>query len=277
MADDRFESEAESTEPGLDTPEAAPTAAELLAETALLGAMLAEAWWRAAGRVTEVAVVEPARIASHLAALTATRIGGSTLPAAGRIGEVALPAASRLGEAAPRRGGGTSHGAGKERLRGSPRERGAELLRRSADIAYEQEQHPAHLRILDQIAPDEARILRLLVTEGPQPVVDVRAGLPGFDRGIRSSLSMIGATAGCRYPERSGLYLNNLVRLGLAAISPDPVPDPGRYQLLEAQPDVIEARKQAGRLGRTVRRSLILTPFGHDFCIHCLPLDSEAG
>ena len=49
------------------------------------------------------------------------------------------------------------------------RERGAELLRLSADIHYEEDSHPAYARILDVMAPDEARILRLLMENGAQP------------------------------------------------------------------------------------------------------------
>jgi hypothetical protein len=40
--------------------------------------------------------------------------------------------------------------------------------------------------------------------------------------------------------------------------------------VLEAQPDVIEALRSKGR-GRTVRRSIALTPFGRDFCDRVLP------
>jgi hypothetical protein len=50
--------------------------------------------------------------------------------------------------------------------------------------------------------------------------------------------------------------------------------DPRRYQVLEAQPDVVEAMRKAGRTGRTVRRSILLTPFGRDFCDTCLPVDA---
>src|SRR3954447_3415840 len=48
------------------------------------------------------------------------------------------------------------------------RERGAELLARSADVEYSEPAHPAFARILEELAPDEARILRLLCTEGAQ-------------------------------------------------------------------------------------------------------------
>jgi hypothetical protein len=42
------------------------------------------------------------------------------------------------------------------------------------------------------------------------------------------------------------------------------------YPVLEAQPDVMEAMSEGGR-GRTVRRSIHLTPFGEDFCRAVLP------
>jgi hypothetical protein len=59
----------------------------------------------------------------------------------------------------------------------SLRERGERLLEASADVRYQQGTHPAYERILADLAPDEARILRLLVRDGPQPSVDVRTGL----------------------------------------------------------------------------------------------------
>jgi hypothetical protein len=166
-----------------------------------------------------------------------------------------------------------ANGAGPAR---TLRERGAELLRQSADVNFEEEAHPAYARILDDLAPDEARILRLLVLEGPQPSVDVRAGLIPLNATselVAPGVNMIGAEAGCRCLEDVPAYLNNLFRLGLIWFSREPVDDPLRYQVLEAQPDVIEAMEAAGR-GRTVRRSIELTPFGRDFCELCLPLET---
>jgi Abortive infection alpha len=154
----------------------------------------------------------------------------------------------------------------------SLRARGAELLRRSADVDYEEDAHPAYERILEDLAPDEARILRFLAAEGPQPAVDVRAHKAlnvGSDL-VAPGLSMIGAEAGTRYLDRVPAYLNNLYRLGLIWFSREPLEDPLEYQVLEAQPDVIEAMREAGR-AKTVRRSIHLTPFGEDFCRVCLP------
>lgn len=154
------------------------------------------------------------------------------------------------------------------------RARGEELLRQSADVAYNEEAHPAYERILGELAPDDARILRFLFREGAQPVVDVRTSktLGVTSEMVAPGLSMIGEQAGCRYLDRVPAYLNNLYRLGLIWFSREAMSDPLSYQVLEAQPNVSEALDGAGR-GKTVRRSIHLTPFGEDFCDVCLPTD----
>jgi hypothetical protein len=156
------------------------------------------------------------------------------------------------------------------------RERGAELLRLSADVNYEEDSHPAYARILDVMAPDEARVLRHLMEQGAQPAVDVRSGGP-LGVGVVATelvapgLNMIGAEAGCRHVDRIPAYLNNLYRLGLIWFSREQVGDHLRYQVLEAQPEVVGALEEAGRGARTIRRSIHLTPFGADFCQLCIP------
>ena len=153
------------------------------------------------------------------------------------------------------------------------RERGERLLERSADVEHDETMHPAYPKILDNLAPDEARILRYLATEGPQPVVDVRDSgwFPITSELVGAGLSMVGTEAGCRYEDRTQAYLNNLHRLGLVWFSDEQVDDVRRYQLVEAQPKVMEARDESTR-PKVVRRSIHLTPFGVDFCRVCLPL-----
>lgn len=150
--------------------------------------------------------------------------------------------------------------------------RGAALLDASADVEYDEPFHPAYARILDDLAPDEARILRLLAREGAQPAVDVRTAspFPGGSQLIAPGLTMIGAEAGVHYGDRVAAYLNNLERLGLVWFSREPLADPLVYQVLEAQPDVVAAMAQ-GRT-KTVRRSIQLTPFGQEFTRACIPL-----
>jgi hypothetical protein len=167
-----------------------------------------------------------------------------------------------------------------ERARGHQpptlRERGERLLEASADVHYQQGTHPAYERMLGELAPDEARILRLMAREGPQPAVDVRAGIafvPG-SRLILQGYTMIGAEGGCRFIEQIPAYLSNLHRLGLIWFSKDPVRNRERYQVIEVQPPVLEALRSAGRFSHVVRRSIHLTPLGEDFCTTALPLDT---
>ncbi len=108
----------------------------------------------------------------------------------------------------------------------------------------------------------------LLLRSGPQPSVDVRSGGPVgrvSSHLIAPGLTMIGARSGCRHLDRVPAYLNNLHRLGLVWFSREQLTDPMEYQVLEAQPDVLEAL-HSQRFTKVVRRSIHLTPFGEDFC-----------
>jgi hypothetical protein len=157
------------------------------------------------------------------------------------------------------------------------RERGAELLRKSQDVHHDDDEHPAYERILQEMAPDEARILRHMCQHGPQAAVDVRTGGPiGMlsSQLIAPGLTMVAREAGARRPERVHQYLNNLHRLGMIWFSRETLEDQAAYQVLEAQPEVVEATEEVNR-ARTVRRSIHLTPFGEDFCKAALPLETS--
>ncbi|MCW2815073.1 MAG: hypothetical protein JWN84_2528 [Nocardioides sp.] len=158
------------------------------------------------------------------------------------------------------------------------RERGQELLEKSRDVWSTDQGHPAFGRILSELAPDEARILMLLLNKGPQPSVDVRTGGPvGMvsSQLIAPGLTMIGPRAGTRYVDQVPSYLNNLFRLGLIWFSRESLRDPMEYQVVEAQPDVLAAMHSV-KFAKVVRRSIHLTPFGEDFCRQCLVEETAA-
>ncbi|MGN2635934.1 Abi-alpha family protein [Nocardia takedensis] len=155
------------------------------------------------------------------------------------------------------------------------RRRGDALLARSADVYFTEDVHPAYDRILDELAPDEARILRFMALNGPQPSVDVRTNRPlgiGSEL-VQGDLTSVPEQAGVRYPDRARPYLINLNRLGLTLTSDDPVVL-SRYMVLEVQPVVEAALKKAGRAPKIVRKSLRLTEFGEDFCRTCFTIGS---
>jgi hypothetical protein len=153
------------------------------------------------------------------------------------------------------------------------------LLDASSDVTFPDTGHPAYVRLLSELAPDEARILRLFAERGPQPSVDVRTKRP-FGVGsqlVAPGITMIGRYAGCAHVDRVPAYLNNMFRLGLVWFSREPIPDQSLYDVLEAQEEVEQAMRKAGG-GITVRRSIELTAFGANLCAMCglLPVDESA-
>ncbi|WP_183099098.1 Abi-alpha family protein [Nocardioides pelophilus] len=193
------------------------------------------------------------------------------------VGTALLKAGEQLGGAPATRSPGSDNG----RVIGgevvavrstSLRERGQELLEKSRDVWATDNRHPAFDRILDDLAPDEARILVMLLKNGPQPSVDIRTGGPiGMvsSQLVAPGLNMIGARAGLRYLDQVPSYLNNLFRLGLVWFSREPLHDHLEYQVLEAQPEVLAAMHSV-KFAKVVRRSVHLTPFGEEFCRQAL-------
>jgi hypothetical protein len=235
--------------------------------------------WARAGRRVARAVTDPveaatlARDATEAAAVLGAlaRAVSSGVPLATAL-QSAGESISELAEP-PDRVNGRDPAAPAPTLR----ERGAELLERSRDVWNDDVSHPAYERILDELAPDEARVLLLLLQGGPQPSVDVRTGGPvGLVNShlIAPGLTMIGARAGCRHLDQVPSYLNNLFRLGLIWFSRESLRDPLEYQVVEAQPDVLAAMHSV-KFAKVVRRSIHLTPFGEDFCRTCL-VEEEA-
>lgn len=163
---------------------------------------------------------------------------------------------------------------------GDLRKLGDALLERSTDPASQPaDEHPAFSRILNELAPDEARILRFMALAGPQPAIDVRTKTPfnvGSER-IAGGINLIADMAGCAYPDRNQQYLANLNRLGMIRFSAEQVDDPRRYSFIEAQPVAAEAMAKAGKT-YTLYRSIYLSLFGHQFCEVCFTLDNyDAG
>jgi abortive infection alpha-like protein len=250
-----------------------------------LARIAASTWWRTSGWALRSSLKASARLAqAAVSPSSAAELADDVRRAARSVVrdlvDVAdVDMARRVVDAVPsfgpeHEGGvdGDPNRNGHRSMTPSLRAEGEELLRKSRDVHYVEEAHPAYERILSELAPDEGRILRLLLFDGPQPAVDIRTGGPvGMVRSrlVAPGLSMIGARAGCRYVERVPAYLNNLFRLGLVWFSRETLNDPLRYQVLEAQPDVL-AGINSVRQAKVVRRSIHLTPFGEDFCRVCL-------
>ncbi|HEU0190196.1 MAG TPA: Abi-alpha family protein [Mycobacterium sp.] len=152
------------------------------------------------------------------------------------------------------------------------RERGSRLVRISYKPEYQRRDlHPSFSRIIDELLPDEARILRFLGVAGTQPMIDVRTKTL-FQVGsvlLVGGISMIAQMAGCHWPDRDQHYFANLHRLGLLNLSREPVDDYRRYALLEVQPAAVTAIESVPK-AVTVYRSVRLTAFGSQFVDVCI-------
>ena len=153
-------------------------------------------------------------------------------------------------------------------------ERGAQLISQSAEVGRDESVHPAFGSIIQQLSTDEARILRVLAVDGPQGVVDIydRQYLPPKKWRVARNLTMLGRDAGCRTQRRTPVYVRNLRRLGVVEISEDPIDELKRYEVIEAQSHVEQARTRAKR-PRTEYKRLQLTDLGVEFCELCFPFE----
>lgn len=157
------------------------------------------------------------------------------------------------------------------------RERFQVLLSRSRSPAPPAGGHPAMEGIVAELAPDEARILRLLREEGAQPVAAVRAA-PLIGRGeetVLDHVSLVADRAGCHHPEDGPAYLDNLSRLGLVRIMREELVGNEDYDVIRARPEVVATEErvtdQRNQRVRMDRGHVQLSDLGELLCEICLP------
>lgn len=159
------------------------------------------------------------------------------------------------------------------------KKRGEALVRISCKPEYQRRDvHPSFSNILDELLPDEARILRFLAVAGTQPAIDVRTKTL-FQVGsvkLVGGVNMITEMAGCKWVDRGYHYLANLNRLGLIDFSKEPVDDYRRYALLEVQPAATAAIAREPK-SISVYRSISLTSFGRQFVNACIDTEGYDG
>lgn len=159
------------------------------------------------------------------------------------------------------------------------KKRGDALIRISCKAEYQRRDvHPSFSNILDELLPDEARVLRFLAVAGTQPAIDVRTKTL-FQVGsvkLVGGVNMVPEMAGCKWPDRGYHYLANLNRLGLIDFSKEPLDDYRRYALLEVQPVATAAIAKHPKSISTYR-SISLTSFGRQFVSACIDTEGYDG
>jgi len=164
----------------------------------------------------------------------------------------------------------------------------ANLLATAMDTRTARGAHPSFVEIIKQLTPDEAKLLQILATPRPLPLLTVRWDFKvqsETERGGKDVLvnfSLLGAEAGCELPELTPAYIDNLCRLGVADIPTFfEYAAPGIYDPLENHPQVVEIKKsieENEKMQATIKRSgLRVTELGKQFCQACIIPHDQKG
>jgi hypothetical protein len=150
----------------------------------------------------------------------------------------------------------------------------SELLARSTDQTFEESQRSYFLRILEDIVPDEARILSALSDGTRYPLIDVGHGtrLGGTTERVLRNASSVGKAAGVTWPGAVPRYLSHLRELGLVETEPEDSALGEKYEIVETESAVREAiaRVRAmGRAPRVLRRTLRISELGRALWAAC--------
>lgn len=104
-------------------------------------------------------------------------------------------------------------------------------------------------KVLDQLVPDEARIISALSDGSAAPLLHVyartRAGLVG--EVVLENMSLVGKTANLALPQLTPMYVSHLLSLGLVETGPEDSVLKDEYEILAADTSVLAAVKKAGR------------------------------
>lgn len=188
------------------------------------------------------------RVTSHLAGSGARRLLGGTLRTA--------PAALAGREVR------ATVGAGEEGA-------AARALGVLLDVSLVQSSREAEEALLATLVgvlvPDEARIIAALAARTWTPLVHIEPRRDGEDHlGLRNA-SLIGRQAGVALVRHTPAYVGRLLATGLLEVTPEREDRAEEYEVLLAEPDVLDAIRAAGRgpLGPRVRRGgLVLSGLG---------------
>jgi hypothetical protein len=103
--------------------------------------------------------------------------------------------------------------------------------------------------IVDQLVPDEARIIGALSDGSASPLLNVyartRTGLVG--EVVLENMSLIAKTANLALPQLTPMYVSHLLSLGLVESGPEDSSMKDEYEILAADIAVLHAIKEAGR------------------------------
>jgi hypothetical protein len=123
-------------------------------------------------------------------------------------------------------------------------------------------------KIIDQLVPDEARIIGALSDGSVSPMLHVFARtVTGAGEAILENAALVGKMANVSVPQLTPVYVGHLLSLGLLETGPEDPTLKNDYQILGADSAVLRALKQGKRgplEARVERYTIRLTQLGRD-------------
>lgn len=155
----------------------------------------------------------------------------------------------------------------------------ANLLANSMNRVVKNGVHPGFVEIIKQLCPDEAKILRYLANNEVIPTITLRfQNSKGEGTDVLKNYTNVGTVCKCEQPYEINKYFNNLVRLGLAELSPilTSLTDKKLYESLKEDPYLIEQANTAAsrpddkKNVEYVEGYVSISDYGIAFCRICL-------
>lgn len=129
-----------------------------------------------------------------------------------------------------------------------------------------------HRWLLQQLLPDQARILAALSDGSAYPLVHVvrKGPMGGTGEPVLQNASTVGRAAGVALADQVPLYLTHLRALGLVEVGPEDETLREGYDIAETDAIVRAALEGAAGNGvRTSRRTVRMSALGHDLWSAC--------
>jgi hypothetical protein len=149
-----------------------------------------------------------------------------------------------------------------------------DLLNRSLEQTSATSREELFGSLLEQLVPDEARILAALSDGSAATVINVlaRQRTGGAGETLLAHASLVGRTANLTLPHLTPTYVTHLIALGLVTTGPEAPELKAEYEILSAD-DAVRAALTKGAQGPIPgvieRRTLVLTPLGTELWTAC--------
>lgn len=142
------------------------------------------------------------------------------------------------------------------------------LLRRSLDNTPADSRRALHDALVQELVPDEARILAALADGSEYPMVHIaEPGIATYQKRVLENASSVGRGAGVALPGRTDIYVSHLRRLGLVDSGPEDESIRDEYEILLTDPAVrraIERVNRGPRHARIIRRTIKISELGRE-------------